>query len=161
MFEVFGEFDSAEEINMTAEGLKAEGDTESLYALAKENGIEKEDVDDFLDGCMDELVNPLMAALGKIEIEKQELKPEHIMADWVSYIETKCAKDERIARAVRMKGKSIKGCIAEIFKSANKIRKPVNADILKAAGFSGGRVELGMPGMADVLGIIDKYYLGK
>ena len=34
MFERFGEFDSAEEINLTAEGLKTEGDMESLLVLA-------------------------------------------------------------------------------------------------------------------------------
>ena len=41
MFERFGEFDSAEEINLTAEGLKTEGDMESLLVLAEENGIER------------------------------------------------------------------------------------------------------------------------
>ena len=161
MFEVFGEFDSAEEINASAEGLKEEGDIESLYTLAKENGLEKEDVDDYVEGYVDALVNPLMAALGKIEVEEKELKPEHIMTDWVAYIKTKCAQDERVAIAVRKKGKSIKGCIAEIFKYSNKIRKPVDKEILEAAGFKGARVELGMPGMAEVLGIINRYYLGK
>ena len=39
MFERFGEFDSAEELNLTAEGLKTEGDMESLLVLAEENGI--------------------------------------------------------------------------------------------------------------------------
>ena len=34
LFERFGEFDSVEELNMTAEGLKEEGDIESLKVLA-------------------------------------------------------------------------------------------------------------------------------
>lgn len=43
MFDKFGEFDSAEELNKAAEGLKEEGDKESLIELAKENGIDPED----------------------------------------------------------------------------------------------------------------------
>ena len=49
MFKVFGEFDSSKEINMTAEGLLNEGDKDNLYVLAQENGLDKEDVDDFID----------------------------------------------------------------------------------------------------------------
>ena len=45
----FGEFDSAEELNKAAEGFKNEGDLESLYALAEENGISKEDLIFWLD----------------------------------------------------------------------------------------------------------------
>ena len=73
MFEKFGEFDSAEEINKSAEGLKAEGDTESLLALAKENGIDEDDVYDYLDDVVDELCNPLMAAMGKLQVEADDL----------------------------------------------------------------------------------------
>ena len=43
MFEKFGEFDSYEEINRAAEAQKAEGDTEAILALAKENGLDEED----------------------------------------------------------------------------------------------------------------------
>ena len=44
MFDIFGEFDTFEELNMAAEGLKNEGDTDSLYKLAEENGIEMQSV---------------------------------------------------------------------------------------------------------------------
>lgn len=47
MFDKFGEFDSAEELNKAAEGLKEEGDKESLIELAKENGIDPEDTEDY------------------------------------------------------------------------------------------------------------------
>lgn len=47
MFDKFGEFDSAEELNKAAEGLKEEGDKESLIELAKENGIDPEDAEDY------------------------------------------------------------------------------------------------------------------
>lgn len=47
---VFGEFDSAEELNMAAAGLKEEGDIKNIYVLAKENGIEKEDAEAYIKG---------------------------------------------------------------------------------------------------------------
>ncbi|MGN1158232.1 MAG: hypothetical protein ACI4TK_18835 [Agathobacter sp.] len=160
MFEKFGEFDSAEEINVTAEGLRTEGDTESLYAMAEENGIEKEDVEDYLDGYTSELVNPLMAALGKIAIEEKELKPQHIMVDWVNYIKSQCVAKEDVARAVRRKGKSIKECIAAILKYSFSIRAEVDKDICRAAGISNARVDIGIPNAAKVKELINKYYLG-
>lgn len=160
MFEKFGEFNSAEEINATAEGLKEEGDTESLYAMAEENGLEKEDVDDYLEGYTKELANPLMAALGKITIEEKELKPQHIMEDWVSYIKTQCVDKEAVARAVRMKGKSIKGCIATILKYSFFIRAAVDKDICRMAGINNARVDLGIPNAAKVKELINTYYLG-
>ena len=160
MFEKFGEFGSAEEINATAEGLKEEGDTESLYVMAKENGLEKEDVDDYLDGYTNELVNPLMAALGKIAVEEENLKPKHIMVDWVNYIKTQCAEKEAVAISVRMRGKSIKGCIATILKYSFSIRAAVDKDICSAAGINNARVDLGIPNAAKVKELIDTYYLG-
>ena len=48
MYDRFGEFDSWEELNSAAQGQKEEGDEESLLILAKENGIDKEDAEDFL-----------------------------------------------------------------------------------------------------------------
>lgn len=63
MFEKFGEFDSAEEITGKAAELLSGGDTEAIYALAKENGIDVEEADDFIDGLTKELCGPLMAAV--------------------------------------------------------------------------------------------------
>ena len=63
----FGIFNTVEELNRAAAAQKAEGDMEALYALAAENGIEKADVDDYLDGAAEELATPLMAALGKLD----------------------------------------------------------------------------------------------
>lgn len=160
MFEKFGEFDSAEELNRAAAGQKAEGDTEALIALAVENGIDKEDAQDYADGCTDELCNPLLAALGKIEIESQELKPYEIMEDWVEYIKMRCAESKEIAVAVRRKGKSLKGCIAELLKWSFQNAKDVDKDIIKAAGISCGGCKLGIPGIGRAKKIITEYYMG-
>lgn len=161
LYEKFGEFDSAEELNMSAEGLLKEGDTESLIALAKENGIDEEDAKDYIDGCMDVLASPIAAALGKLEVECEELKPEQIMEDWVGYIRIQCTESEKMAAAVRKKGKSLRGCIAELLKWSFKHQKDVDKDILKEAGVNTGRVTLGIPGMGTAREIIRTYYLRK
>ena len=161
LYEKFGEFDSAEELNMSAEGLLKEGDTESLIALAKENGIDKEDAKDYIDGCMDVLASPIAAALGKLEVECEELKPEQIMEDWLGYIRIQCTESEEMAAAVRRKGKSLRGCIAALLKWSFEHMKDIDKEILKEAGVTAGRVTSGTPGMATAREIIRTYYLGK
>ena len=161
MFDKFGEFDSYEEINKAAEGLKEEGDTESLKELAKENGIDIEDVQDYLDGIADGLTNKSMAALGKLEVEVADLMPKDIMEDWADYIRTLiCSGDEDFQTAFRKKEKSLKGCIGALLKWSHENMHKINDDIKKAAGFS-GHVELGIPGSARAKKIIKEYYLGR
>lgn len=86
MFEKFGELNSFGEINELAENLFNEGDTESLKAMAKENGIQSDFVDMYLQGEIPVLCDQLTAALGKIDVEVAELKPKEIMEDWVESI---------------------------------------------------------------------------
>lgn len=158
MFERFGEFDSAAGLNSTAEGLKKEGDLESLFVLAEENGIDKEDVKDYWEGDTDTLTTPLGAAIGKIDVECKDLKPKQIMIDWVDYIRSQCLESEEMAAAVRKKGKSIKGCIGKLLEWSFKNQIPVEKDILKEAKVNAGRVTLGIPGMGEAKKIIRKYY---
>lgn len=116
MFDIFGEFDSAEEINEAAAAQLAEGDIEAIMTIARENGIDADDAQDYIDGTTDELCSPLMAAFGKIEVEAAELKPKEIIEDWVNYIKKRCTESEDMASAVRSKGKRVKGCIAMLLK---------------------------------------------
>ncbi len=160
MFDKFGEFDSVQEINEAAAAQLKEGDIEAVYAIALENGIDREDAEDFIEGTVPELANSLMAAFGKLAVEAEELKPYEIMEDWLSYIKVRCQEDERMAAAVRKKGKSLKGCIGELLKWSFKNQHDVDKDILKAAGVS-GRCTLGIPGMGRAKEIISGYYLGK
>ena len=160
MFDKFGEFDSAEEMNIAARAQLEEGDTEAVFAIAKENGIDKEDAQDFIDGAVDDLATPLMAAYGKLDIEAAELKPYEIMNDWLTYIRVCSGENPHMAAAVRKKGKSLKGCIGELLKWSFKNQHEVDKDILKAAGVS-GRCTLGIPGMGRAKQIITEYYLGK
>lgn len=159
MFERFGEFDSAEEINLTAAGLKNEGDIESLKILAKENGLDVEDAEDYADGIVEELANPLLAAYGKLQVETEELKPYEIMQDWVEYIKVRCQEEPQMAIAVRRKGKTLKGCMAELLKWSFKNQYTVGKDIIEAAEIKGGRVTLGIPGMGRAKKIITDYYM--
>ena len=161
LFERFGEFDSVEELNMTAEGLKEEGDLESLKVLAVENGLDAADAEDYAGGIVPELANRLLAALGKLKMEKKELKPCEIMEDWISYIEVCCSESEEMARAVRLKSKSLEGCIAAVLKWSFAHQYPVPDKIKKAAGVNAGKVTLGIPGSATAKKIIREYYLGK
>ena len=112
MFDKFGEFNSAEELNKAAEGLKEEGDTKSLLELAKENGIDEEDAQDYIDGCVDELCNERMAALGKLKVEREDLKITGVLSDWVNELLGMCTESEEFCKAVRKKGKDLVGYIA-------------------------------------------------
>ena len=92
MWDKFGEFDSAEELNRAAAAQKAEGDREALIMLAEENGIDRDDAEDYLDGAVDELVTPLMAAVGKLQIEAADLELRGILKDWEDCILELCRK---------------------------------------------------------------------
>ena len=156
MFDTFGEFDSAEELNAAAAGQKAEGDTGALKELAEENGIDEDDVQDYMDGVTDSLCTPLTAAYGKLAVETAVLRPE----DWVSYIRVQCMDDKCMAVGVRRKDRHLKECIARLLTWSFKNSYAVDSDIVKAAGVRESSVKMGIPGMATAKRLIREYYLG-
>ncbi len=158
MFDKYGEFNSSQELNAAAAGQLKEGDTAALFELAEENGIDKEDVRDYIDGAVSELATPLMAALGKIKVETDELKPVEIVEDWVNYITAQCTEHPEMAEAVRKKGKSIKGCIGKLLEWSFKNSYAVDKDIVRTAAVN-ATVKMGIPGMARAYKIIREYYL--
>lgn len=160
MFDKYGEFNGYEEINRAAAAQLAEGDTDAVKGIAAENGISEFDAEDYIDGVVPDLCNARIAAIGKIDIETADLKPYEIECDWIEYIKAICIENEDIARAVRAKGKSIKGCIAYIIVWSFKNAKDVDEDIIKAAGISAQRVSLGIPGIATAKKLIREYYGG-
>lgn len=161
MFDKFGEFNSAEEINETAAGLLKEGDLKGLREMAKENGFDEDDVQDYIDGIYPELANTYTAAWNKLDVEMKELKVCEIMEDWVEYIRIKMEEEEEMQRAIRKKGKSLQGCIATLMKWGFKNQYPISKEIMKEAGVTASRVTLGIPGMGTAKKIITNYYLGK
>lgn len=160
MYEKFGEFDSFAELNRAAAGQKAEGDEKALMELAIENGIDKEDVEDYLDGAIEELSTPLTAAFGKLKVEDEDLKTKDIMNDWYNYILTLVSADDQMAIAVRKRGKSLKECIGTLLKWSFDHQQNIDKDILKAAGVSASKVTIGIPGMGTAHKLIKEYYLG-
>lgn len=158
MFEKFGEFDSVEELNRAAAAQKAEGDEEALLLLAEENGIDREDAMDYLDGAVEEFATPSMAAAGKLEVEARELKLEGMLADWKDQILQMCMEDDRLCRAVRGKGASLEQCLGRILKSAFEKKSAVSEKIVKAAGLR-PPLYMGMPGRAEVRKIVLEYYM--
>lgn len=160
MFDRFGEFDSWEELNEAAEGQLINGDFEALKALAKENGIDEEDVQDYMDGVFDELCNPSTAAIGKITLEKKEMGLKEIMADWADYIIKEAIDDPKMAIAVRKKDKSLAGAIGAVLKESWNIKEKIPEEIREAAGIKDASVEMGVPGYATVTRILRDYYIG-
>lgn len=168
MFDKFGEFNSAEEINRAAAAQLEEGDEEAVYEIAAENGLDREDAEDFIAGDLPELCNAKLAALGKLKVETEALQPAEIMADWCDYIRQRVVEDPAVAAAVRRKGKSLKGCIAVLLAWSFKNAKEVEKDIVKEAAktwreinsVGHGRAWLGIPGMATAKKLITDYYLG-
>lgn len=159
MYEKFGEFDSFSEINELAENLFNEGDTTSLKEMAAENGIPEDYVELYLQGDIPMLCDQLTAALGKIDVEVNDLKPKEIMEDWVEYLKGQCMENEILAEQVRKRGKSLKGCIAALLSWSFKNQQNVDKEIIKAAGVKAGCVTLGIPGMARVKKLITGYYM--
>ena len=122
MFEKFGEFDTCEELNRAAAAQKEQGDEEALFLLAEENGLDKEDAEDYYDGALENLATPAMAAIGKLAVESKDLKLGGVLLDWMDELRTMCIEDEAFARAVRRKGKDLAGYIAALAEVGYKDR---------------------------------------
>ena len=166
MFEKFGEFDSCEEINRAAAAQKEQGDEEALILLAQENGIDKEDAEDYYDGAMDTLATPTMAAIGKLNVESADLKLGGVLQDWVDELRTMCIEDAAFARAVRRKGKDLAGYIAATAEEGFKNRTVVDRRIVdktkqvkKIAG--GHEFAIGIPDKRTRRCLAQEYYLGE
>lgn len=106
MFTKFGEMNSYKEINELAENLFNEGDIKSLKEMAKENGIPEDMTEMYLQGEIPQLCEAMDAALGKIDVEVRELKPQEIMLDWVEYLRGQCMENEMLAFQVRKRARA-------------------------------------------------------
>ena len=168
MWDKFGEFDSAEELNRAAAAQKAEGDRDALIALAEENGIDRDDAEDYLDGAVEELATPLMAAVGKLQLEAEALELAGILKDWKECILELCRKDRQLQIAIRRRGKELKGCMALLLKYSFENKCQVSDEIVKATKIvRKGKAEplrgplyMGVPSQAKAKELIREYYLG-
>ena len=159
MFDKFGNM-TTKELNLAAEGLKKEGDISSLKTLALENGLDEMDAEDYAQGLTEEFASPLMAALGKLKVEEEALKPQGILNDWIGYIRFQVSQDPDMQITVRQKNKTLTGCIGALLKWSFQHQWTVPQEIVKAAGVSASRVTLGEPDMRQAKQIISEYYGG-
>ena len=165
MFEKFGEFNSYEEINKAADELFNKGDMDGIRKLAEENGLDKEDAEDFIDGTFEELTSPLLAAVGKLKAESEELKLKGILQDWVDEIRSMCSEDKEFAIAVRKKGKDLAGYIAKTAETGYENRVVVDKRIIEKAAkiksvIGNHEFSIGNPDKKTRRELARAYYLG-
>lgn len=159
MFQKFGNFNAASEINELAINLRKEKKEDEIRELAQENGIDLDLAEAFIEGDVLWICDETTAAIGKIEIEAKTMEPVEIMEDWTGYLKTKCFEDAKMAAAVRRNDKSLVGCIGALLSWSFKNQKPVQKEIIKAAGINMDRITLGIPGMGTAKKIMENYYL--
>lgn len=165
MYDKFGVFDSADEINRAAAAQKAQGDEEAVYGIAKENGIDQEDVHDYLDGVINELVSEQTAAIGRIEVEEKEFGLKGILADWADEIIDLVYSMPGMAAAVRRKDKGLDGYIAALAEYGYENRVTVDKRIVEKAPSckrvcGGHEFAIGVPGKKERKNIAVEYYIG-
>lgn len=167
MFEKFGEFNSAEEINEKARELLKGANTKAVLDLAGENGLDAEDAEDYITGIAKELTTRYAAAIGKLEIEEKDLEIKGILSDWTGYIKEMCLNVDGMAEAVRRKGKKLSECMARLIRYAfeNKVQvsdKIVNITKVTHNGSEvamGKPLYLGIPNRTQTRNIIREYYM--
>lgn len=165
----YGTFDSAEELNRAAAGWKEKGDLEALTELALENGLDREDAEDYMNGETDALATPFLAAFGRLKTEAEDLELGGILNDWKDIIAGLCEQDGDMQAAVMDHRNSLKECMARLIRFSFENKVQVNDGIVKAVRItSGGKEEpfrsplyLGVPNRAEVRKIAGDYYLGK
>lgn len=187
LFPKFGEFGSAEEINRAAKAQKDEGDFEALKELAKENGIDEMDAEDYMADISTELCTDFSAAMGKIQREVKYLKPSMTLEAWNTFIfemmtgemvgvkakvgeeaeltATEDSESLKLCRAIRSKGKNLSGFYARVIVECSKNRVNVPREIVQEAK----KIEESIPDtlpMGDITRprlkeLIKEYYLGK
>lgn len=165
MFDKFGEFDSFEEINRAAEAQKAEGDLEAIKAICRENGIDEFEAEDFFNGLTEQVCTAQMAAAGKLEVEKAEMKLEREFVMLTEELMRTCLESPGLAAGVRKKGKSLAGYLAKIIdKGYEDAVAPPKAILDKVTAVPSQyrqHMKTGMPSKRDRMEIMRAYYCGE
>lgn len=158
----FGVFNTVEELNRAAAAQKNEGDEEALVALALENGLDREDAEDYMDDVTDSLCTARMAAVGKLQMEAKELKLESQLKDWKDFVVQMAMEsaDEELCNAIFSPEKHLLDVLAAGLKTASKNRVTVDQRIIKAAGLPERAAYIGMCGRDELRKIVMDYYLG-
>ncbi|MDY4742583.1 MAG: hypothetical protein SO361_05730 [Lachnospira sp.] len=166
MFDTFGEFDSAEEINKAAANQRINGDMEAIREIAAENGLDPEDAEDFINGDIEELTTITLAAHGKLKLEKQDLELKGVLEDWCNIVMELCLTDKKVAIAVRRKDKSLKVFMSMVLSKAFECKQHVSDKIVDITKVNhNGKKEpmrkplyLGIPCITDIKDMVREYY---
>lgn len=169
MFDTFGYFDSAEEINEKADELFNAGEFDNIKELAKENGIDEYMADIFIGGETPVLCDVATAAIGRIEIEAKDLEISGVLEDWKNVIEEMCLEDEDMQQAVRQEDKTLVKFMAQLlgfaFNNKEKVSDEiVNITVVEHNGKEEkmrGPIYLGIPNKRQVKEMAKAYYLGE
>lgn len=169
MFEKFGKFDTATELNKKARELKEADNEKELIDLAEENGIPVEDAEDYMDDCINELCTPLSAAIGKIRKEAAELDIKGILEDWKTLLVDMCIEDESVRVGVRKNDKSLCDLMALLIKYSFENKVEVSEKIVKKCKVKNngkeeqmrGPLYMGIPNKESVKKIAKEYYSGR
>jgi hypothetical protein len=166
MFDKFGEFDTADELNAKAKELKDAGKKAELTELALENGLDKEDAEDYLELHMESFVTVQQAAVGKLRAEAKALELSGVLGDWCAELVNMCYTDWDFAYAVRKKGKDLAGYIALLADTGYKNRCVVKQEIVnktvEVKGIIGNHeFSIGIPDKRTRLDLARQYYLGE
>ena len=162
MFEKFGEFDSAEEINAKAAELKAQYDGTGLKDLAEENGMDPEDAEDYADGITEEFCTTFQAAFGKLKVEKEAMKLTRELEDLAEEVEANLSPIT--AAGVRKKGKSLAEYLAKIvdegYKNSIGLPQEITNKLTVVPKQYRSQVKTGIPNKAERMRILKEYYGG-
>ena len=166
MWERFGRFNSADEINRAAAAQKAEGDEEALVALAIENGFDREDAEDYMDGLTDRFCTTLSAALGRLRVEAEHLDLKNELAELyeelVSVLMDNGHKEEIMWGIM---ARSLDGYLAKVIdKGYEKAVTPHREILDKVTAIPQqykSQMKTGMPSKADRRAIMIEYYGAK
>lgn len=169
LFKEFGNLNSAEEINQKAAELLAAGDADAIRRLAEENGIDKEEAEDYIAGAALTICTDLMAALGKLDVEAKELEIGGVMNDWTNHIRDLCMDEKVMVLAVRRKDKSLAECMARLIRFAFENKVQVSDQIVSITKVTHngkeekmrGPLYLGFPDRVTAKKLIHEYYLGR
>ena len=156
MFEKFGKMD-LEGLLRTAAAEKEEGDLEALINLAEDNGLTREDAEDYMDDIVDVFCTPLQAATAKLDKEAEEMGADGAWDDWKNIIEDMCISDEDLCIGIRKPEKELAQLYGNLLKLGFDKKKQVPEAISKAAGLRKD-IWLGIPSKKDVKDAALKYY---
>lgn len=156
MFDKFGKM-SYDELIRTAKAEKEEGDEEALIALAQENGLDKEDAEDYMDDLTEVLCTPREAAVARVEMEAKELEVSGIWEEWKGCVLEMCMEDEDLCCAVCRKNRSLVGLFGKLLKLGFDSKQRVDKRICKEAGLN-DNVYTGIPTRQQVAETISNYY---